>query len=133
MFARKDQAGKPLIGFGDPGVRSGRTSAGLGGRSAAKASPGRSARRAPIREFWRGAGDRPREPVEEPAVAARDRRRAEGGGAKLGAPASDIYLGKEATEATVKRAPLSDYRVVYFATHGLVRATSRAWASPRWR
>jgi CHAT domain-containing protein len=40
--------------------------------------------------------------------------------AKLGAAASDIHLGSDASEATVKRTTLADYRVVYFATHGLV-------------
>ena len=39
---------------------------------------------------------------------------------KLGASSSDIHLGKNATEVNVKRLPLADYRVVYFATHGLV-------------
>ena len=38
----------------------------------------------------------------------------------LGAAASDIHLGTDASETTVKRAPLADYRIVYFATHGLV-------------
>ena len=39
---------------------------------------------------------------------------------RLGAPASDIVLGKNASEMRVKQARLADYRVVYFATHGLV-------------
>ena len=34
--------------------------------------------------------------------------------------ASDIKLGLDATETAVKNARLDDYRVVYFATHGLV-------------
>jgi CHAT domain-containing protein len=38
----------------------------------------------------------------------------------LGAPESSIYLRQEASETTVKRDCLADYRVVYFATHGLV-------------
>jgi CHAT domain-containing protein len=33
---------------------------------------------------------------------------------------SDIKLGLDATETAVKSAKLDDYRVVYFATHGLV-------------
>ena len=40
--------------------------------------------------------------------------------AKLGASSSDIRLGRDATEVNVKRLPLADYRVVYFATQGLV-------------
>jgi len=38
----------------------------------------------------------------------------------LGAPVSAIHLRQDASETTVKRAALSDYRIVYFATHGLV-------------
>ncbi|MEC9368001.1 MAG: CHAT domain-containing protein, partial [Pseudomonadota bacterium] len=38
----------------------------------------------------------------------------------LGVPESDIRLGKGASEAAVKREPLDRYRIVYFATHGLV-------------
>jgi CHAT domain-containing protein len=38
---------------------------------------------------------------------------------KLGA-ASDVHLGAAANETAVKRAALADYRIVYFATHGLV-------------
>jgi hypothetical protein len=38
----------------------------------------------------------------------------------LGVAASDIHLGADASETAVKRAPLADYGIVYFATHGLV-------------
>jgi CHAT domain len=38
----------------------------------------------------------------------------------LGAPEASIHLRADASESTVKHAALSDYRVVYFATHGLV-------------
>ena len=38
----------------------------------------------------------------------------------LGVAASDIHLGADASETTVKRAPLADYGIAYFATHGLV-------------
>ncbi len=33
---------------------------------------------------------------------------------------SDIRLGLDATETAVKEAKLDQYRIVYFATHGLV-------------
>ena len=49
---------------------------------------------------------------------------------KLGAPASDIKLRKDANETNVKRAPLADYRVVYFATHGLVAGDIKGLAEP---
>src|ERR1700742_2548201 len=48
----------------------------------------------------------------------------------LGVAASDIHLGSDASETTVKRAPLADYRVVYFATHGLVAGDIKGIAEP---
>jgi CHAT domain-containing protein len=52
----------------------------------------------------------------------------------LNADASDIHTGLEATETAVKRAPLDQYRIVYFATHALVagdiEAFTRAKAEP---
>jgi CHAT domain-containing protein len=41
-------------------------------------------------------------------------------GKTINAAAADLKFGKAATEADVKRARLSDYRVLYFATHALV-------------
>jgi hypothetical protein len=41
-----------------------------------------------------------------------------------------IHLGKEATETLVKSAQLSDYRVIYFATHGLVAGEIKDLAEP---
>jgi tetratricopeptide (TPR) repeat protein len=41
-------------------------------------------------------------------------------GERVGATVADIYLGADATESAVKRLPLAEYRVVYFATHGLI-------------
>jgi CHAT domain-containing protein/tetratricopeptide (TPR) repeat protein len=38
----------------------------------------------------------------------------------LGIDPDDIKLGLEATEKSVKQSKLDDYRIVYFATHGLV-------------
>jgi hypothetical protein len=48
----------------------------------------------------------------------------------LGAAASDIHLGSDASETTVKRTRLADYRIVYFATHGLVAGEVRGIAEP---
>jgi CHAT domain-containing protein len=48
----------------------------------------------------------------------------------LGAAASDLHLGGDASETTVKRAPLADYRIVYFATHGLVAGDIKGVAEP---
>jgi CHAT domain-containing protein len=40
--------------------------------------------------------------------------------ASLGASPGDLFLGAAASETNVKTVRLSDYRIVYFATHGLV-------------
>jgi hypothetical protein len=40
--------------------------------------------------------------------------------ASVGATEADIILGPKATETRVKQTKLSDYRIVYFATHGLL-------------
>jgi CHAT domain-containing protein len=43
---------------------------------------------------------------------------------------SDIHLGADATEATLRNATLTDYRVIYFATHGLVAGDVKGLAEP---
>lgn len=45
-----------------------------------------------------------------------------------GAP--DLFLGGQATEEAVRNADLRDYRVVYFATHGLLPGELRCQAEP---
>jgi CHAT domain-containing protein len=69
-----------------------------------------------------GFGDLP----ERPYTAGELKAVAE----KLGAPASDIHLGQEASETAVKSARLSDYRVVYFATNCLVPGDIKDMAEP---
>jgi CHAT domain-containing protein len=125
-FAHKDVAGKPMVGFGDP----------LFDPSAPAANTrvaSNSARNLTTRsytEFFAGAGvDRTRlaqalpplpDTADELRAVAKD----------LGAPASDIHLGRDASETTVKRLRLADYRVVYFATHGLVAGDIKGLAEP---
>jgi CHAT domain-containing protein len=48
----------------------------------------------------------------------------------LGAAAADIHLGADASETILKRAPLADYAIVYFATHGLVAGDVKGLAEP---
>jgi CHAT domain-containing protein len=50
--------------------------------------------------------------------------------AKLGASRSDIHLQKDASETALKHAALADYRVVYFATHGLVAGDVKGLGEP---
>jgi CHAT domain-containing protein len=90
----------------------------------------RSVSSAAYTDFWRGADvDRARlaaalaplpDTADELHAVARD----------LGASPSDIHLGADASETTLKRAPLADYAIVYFATHGLVAGDVRGMAKP---
>jgi CHAT domain-containing protein/Tfp pilus assembly protein PilF len=122
--ARVDQSGKPMIGFGDP-VFSLRPEPG----SESKTGRSRGKPRA-YTDYWRGAAlDRnmlmqrlpqlPDTADELKAIAQ-----------ALGAPATDVLLGPDATVTAVKRAPLANYRVVYFATHGLVAGDIKGVAEP---
>lgn len=125
-FPHKDQALKPMTGFGDPvfdpaGLSDPRKRATLASRNVASLA---------YTAFWRGAGvDRaelaralPRLPdtADELNAVAAD----------LGVAAADIHLGTDASETMVKRAPLSDYGIVYFATHGLVAGDVKGIAEP---
>jgi CHAT domain-containing protein/Tfp pilus assembly protein PilF len=49
----------------------------------------------------------------------------------LHADAADIKLGLAATEAAVKQAKLDQYRIVYFATHGLVAGDLETFAKDK--
>jgi CHAT domain-containing protein len=132
LFARRDQRTKPMTGFGDPLFNPSQDAD--GSRAATKQPAVKSASRAPVTsaytDFWQGAGvDRARlaaalpqlpDTADELNAVARD----------LGVAASDIHLGLEASETNVKRAPLADYRIVYFATHGLVAGDVKGLAEP---
>src|SRR5262249_14332254 len=116
-LARKSQGTKPMIGFGDPVFAPNPIAASAGQRTATVKV---AARTRAYAEYWHGAAvDRARlADALSPLPDSAEELKAVA--ANLGASSSDIYLGRNATEANVKRLPLTDYRVVYFATHGLV-------------
>ena len=126
VFARKDFGSKPMIGFGDP----------IFGPEAAPQPSQHTAQAAravvtrAYTDYWQGAGiDRTKLARALPRLAdTADELKAVA--RKLGAPAGDIKLRKEASETNVKRMPLADYRVVYFATHGLVAGDIKGLAEP---
>ncbi|UGY18123.1 CHAT domain-containing protein [Bradyrhizobium septentrionale] len=128
VFARKEQSTKPLTGFGDPLFNPSREGSGSGRTAVKQAS--RALVTSAYTDFWQGAGvDRARlaaalpqlpDTADELNAVAKD----------LGAEASDIHLGAEASETTVKRAPLADYAIIYFATHGLVAGDVKGVAEP---
>ncbi len=125
---------RPLIGFGNPVFNP--AGAGKPGESReARASRGvsRSAARQAARaysDYWRGAAvDRSLmlnalPPLPDTADELNAIAKA------IQAQADDIYLGDRATVGAVKRARLSDYRIVYFATHGLVAGDIKGVAEP---
>ena len=118
------QGGKPMIGFGDPVFDPRATP---GGEQ--KRSRSRGKARA-YSDYWRGAGiDRNMlmqglPPLPDTADELKAIAKA------LNVSATDILLGRDATVTAVKRAPLANYRIVYFATHGLVAGDVKGIAEP---
>ena len=128
QFTRKDQAPKPIIGFGDP-VFNAAAAAASAQRSVNKTVSRNLATRS-FTDFWQGAGvDKSRLGEALPQLPdTADELKAVA--QELGAPLDDIHLGRDASEINVKHAPLSDYRIVYFATHGLVAGDIKGVAEP---
>jgi len=118
---------KPLIGFADPVFDPAERARAVADQQAAaklaKVSRAYS-------EFWQGAGiDRERLAQSLPTLldtAAEVRAVAR----SVGARDSDILTGSEATETNVKQKPLADYRIIYFATHGLVAGDIKGIGEP---
>jgi CHAT domain-containing protein len=125
LFAAKGHGARPMIGFGDPvfdpNKKTPAPDAPANQRGAAK-NRVKTASRATraYTAVWSSAGidyvelAKPKYALPETADELKAVR------LNLGAPASDIHLGKDASETVVKRVPLADYRIVYFATHALV-------------
>ena len=128
VAGRRDQAGKPMVGFGDPVFDPAERAKALAERRAASTRVAATTRA--YSDFWRGAGvDRTLlSRALPPLLDTADELKAVA--AKLGAPDSDIHLANDASETTVKRTTLSDYRVVYFATHGLVAGDVQGLGEP---
>jgi CHAT domain-containing protein/Tfp pilus assembly protein PilF len=128
QFAREDQGSKPLIGFGDPifdwAERAQALAELRGGKHRAVAKT-----RA-YTDFWKGAGvNRTMIAKALPSLLdTADELKAVA--AEVGAASGDIHLDEDATEANVKRLPLGPYRVVYFATHGLVAGDVKGLGEP---
>lgn len=128
-FARRDHGVKPMTGFGDPVFNPAE-----GGAADRRAASGKVAARSiatsAYTDFWRGAGvDRARlaqalpqlpDTADELNAVAKD----------VGAAEADIHLGRDASEATLKRAPLAQYSIIYFATHGLVAGDIKGVGEP---
>ncbi|MBV9968343.1 MAG: tetratricopeptide repeat protein, partial [Xanthobacteraceae bacterium] len=112
-FARTSNAPLPMTGYGDPVFKG-------GAPTPAPAQRGQQGKTRAYTDYWRGATvDRSRLSQALPQLDdTADELKAVA--AKLGAATSEVHLRQEASETAVKRAKLADYRVIYFATHGLV-------------
>jgi len=113
--AGRSKAAQPFIGFGDPA---------FGG------APGDTRSLAALAKLCRdGAG------VDVELVRGLPRLRESAGELRqiaqtLKAPESDVILGAQATEKRVRATDLSQYRVVAFATHGLLPGELKCKGEP---
>ena len=111
VLAKGGKATKPLIGFGDP----------VFGDKKAKTNGSRQlASTRGYASFFRGTRANREILVEGLSQLPGTRRELKAVAKSLGVRQSAIKLGKAASEAAVKKEKLDQYRVVYFATHGLV-------------
>jgi CHAT domain-containing protein len=126
--ARTDAGAKPLIGFADPVFRVEENVAFDSGKQSGRIQVASRSTRA-YADYWQGAElDRARLAEAPPLPDTGDELKAVA--KTLGAPLSDIFLGSDANETNVQRAPLADYRVVYFATHALVAGDIKGLGEP---
>ena len=113
--AGRSKAAQPFIGFGDPA---------FGG------APGDTRNLAALAKLCRESGG-----VDVELVRGLPRLRESAGELRqiaqtLKAPESDVILGAQATEKRVRSTDLSQYRVVAFATHGLLPGELKCKGEP---
>ncbi|MCK1393180.1 CHAT domain-containing protein [Bradyrhizobium sp. 1] len=122
------RAGKPLIGFADPLFDPQERKVAL----AATATPRRSTLTpsGSYTDFWHGANiDRDQLAKSLPTLldTANELRAV---ARSTGAASEDLFFERNASETNVKQSRLSDYRIVYFATHGLVAGDIKGLGQP---
>lgn len=106
---RSANSRKPFIGIGDPILKGGAQGTSRGAKTA---------NLTPAKFYTRGLADVRAVSAMTPLPDTADELRAIG--RVLGASQSDILLQDVASETSVKARKLDDYRIVHFATHGLV-------------
>jgi len=127
LFARKSASTKSMIGFGDPIFDPAERARVLAQRGVTKS---RALVTRAYSELWDGSSPDRKKLAQALPSLPETADELEGVAVKLGALRSDIHLQKDATETTVKRAALSDYRVIYFATHGLLAGDVKGLGEP---
>ncbi|MCA1425990.1 MULTISPECIES: CHAT domain-containing protein [unclassified Bradyrhizobium] len=134
MFRNASQGGlapRPLVGFGNPSFTAeGKIRQSTKGRRATSTAAKRVSVSRSYGEFWKGV-EIDREKLSMALTPLPDSQQELTSVAKaVGADTSSLYFGPEASETAVKRNKLSDYRIVYFATHGLVAGDVKGIAEP---
>jgi CHAT domain-containing protein len=127
VLAHANRGAKPLVGFGNPVFQ--KIPAGApGGQRVASNSAVRG-----VSDYFRGTLADP-SALRSLAALLDSADELNGMARSLGAGASEIFLGANATESTVKslsqKGQLAGYRIVAFATHGLVAGDIKGLAEP---
>jgi CHAT domain-containing protein len=121
---------RALVGFGDPVFGKEMVVAAADQRDAGK-PPARALATGNYTDFWEGAGvDRGKLADALPRLADTADELKAVAAQVAGSSPDDIFLREKANETTVKRLALADYRIVYFATHGLVAGDVKGIAEP---
>ena len=118
-FAKDSRAQKPFIGFGDPVLQ----------RSTGDKRTGRNVQ--PYQSYYDGAAvDLERLRTGLPALPETASELQAVARALGASPQDDVKLGSAATVTSVSSLPLDQYRVVDFATHGLVAGEVNGLSEP---
>jgi CHAT domain-containing protein len=107
-------APRPVAGFGNPAFDGAGDGSGLAALAQHCRADGSTAP-----ELLRGLAPLPGTATELQQAAS-----------ALGGTAADLHLGRSASEAALRSLPLDQYRVLYFATHGLLPGELRCRAEP---
>jgi CHAT domain-containing protein len=114
-FAKRGKASQPFIGFGDPDL----------------GEPGGSDRgKINYAQLMRGFVARPNELKQSFSSLPETADELRGIASALGASNDNIYLSSKATETMVKGTDLAPYRIVAFATHGLMAGEQTGLPEP---
>jgi CHAT domain-containing protein len=121
----KERASEQLIGFGDPIFNEKERQKAI---EEIKIQTTRTSVDHAYTDFWKGINVDYSNIYLQPLFETADELRIVA--RILGANDGDLYLEKQASETNVKKLPLKNYRVVYFATHGLVAGDIRGLGEP---
>ncbi len=121
-LSRSGAAPKAIVGFGDPVFGPEKPLEDSGPKVAMLTRA--------YAEYWQGAGVDRKVLSQSLARLPGTADELKNVALKLGGSVDDIYLRERATETNVKSLPLTDYRIVYFATHGLVAGDIQGVGEP---